>query len=130
MVKFRRYKEEEDTMFGEVEQMIEKPTAKQAKTLKANGFYYIIAGYYVFKPNIFSYIEQTKPGAKNEIQITDAMELAIEDGETVNAVVHAKSTGGHLIPREYWDVGIPHDYKAANTRLITENIDKWLDSGE
>jgi len=130
VVKFRNYREEEGTMFGEVERMIEKPIAKQAKTLKANGYYYIIAGYYVFTPKIFSYIERTKPGAKNEIQITDAMELAIEAGEKVHAVVHAKSHEGHLIPREYWDVGIPSDYKEANTRLTHENIDKWLESGE
>ena len=129
MVKFRSLREENGTLFGEVERMVEKPNAKQAKALKANGYYYIIAGYYFFNPNIFSYIERTKPGAKNEIQITDAIELAVEEGEKVNAVVHAKSKGGNLIPREYWDVGIPEAYKEANKRLLDENVDNWLEFG-
>ena len=128
LVKFRSFREENETMFGELERMVEKPDATVAKSFKANGYHHILAGYYVFKPSIFSYIEKTKPGARNEIQITDAMELAIKNGERVNAVVHAKSKNGNIFPREYWDVGIPEDYKDANRRLLDENIDKWLKS--
>jgi len=126
VVKFRSYREENGTMVGELEGMIEKPDASVAKLFKANGYYYILAGYYVFKPSIFSYIEKTRPGARNEVQITDAMELAIEGGERVSAVVHARSKNGNLFPCEYWDVGIPEDYKEANRRLMDKSIDKWL----
>ena len=128
VVKFRSFREEHGTMVGELERMVEKPTASVARSFKANGFHYIVAGYYVFKPAIFSYLEKTKPGVRNEVQITDAMELAIEQGERVSAVVHARSKNGDLFPCEYWDVGIPEDYKEANRRLLDKTIDKWLRS--
>jgi dTDP-glucose pyrophosphorylase len=126
VVRFRKYREENGTMFGEVERMVEKPDETTAKLLKANGYYYIVAGYYVFKPSIFSYLEKTKPGVRNEVQITDAMELAIESGERVTAVVHAKSKEGDLFPCEYWDVGVPADYKNALRQLLEKDVDKWL----
>jgi len=130
VVKFRKYREENGTMFGPVEHMVEKPDAITAKSLKANGYYYVVAGYYVFKPSIFSYIEKTMAGVRNEIQITDAMELAIESGERVTAVVHAKSKNGDLFPCEYWDVGVPEDYRNANRCLLEKDVDKWLISEE
>ena len=126
VVKFGRFREENGTMFGEVEHMVEKPDASVVKSFKANGYYYVVTGYYVFKPSIFSYIKRTKLGVRNEVQITDAMELAIENGERVSAVVHAKSKNGDLFPREYWDVGIPEDYREANKRLLEKDIDKWI----
>jgi len=128
VVKFRSFQEENGRMLGELERLVEKPDSQVVRSLKANGYYYIVAGYYVFKPSIFSYIEKTKPGVRNEIQITDAMELAIENGESVSAVVHAKCKNGNVVPCEYWDVGIPEDYKEANRRLLDENVDKWLRS--
>lgn len=126
VVKFKSFREKNGTMFGEIERLVEKPDASVVKSLKANGYYYVVSGYYVFKPLIFAYIEKTKLGSRKEIQITDAMESAIQNGETVSAVVHAKSKNGNLFPHEYWDVGIPKDYKEANRRLLDENIDKWL----
>ena len=128
VVKFGRFREENGIMFGEIENMVEKPDASVAESFRQDGYSYVLAGYYVFKPSIFSYIEKTKPSVGNEIQITDAMELAIENGERVNAVLHAKSKDGTLFPCEYWDVGIPEDYKEANRRLLDKTIDKWLRS--
>ena len=128
VAKFQGFREVNGTMFGELERMVEKPDASMVKSFKANGYYYILAGYYAFEPLIFSYIEKTKPGARNEIQITDAMELAIEDGKRVSAVVHAACKNGKLFPREYWDVGIPRAYKEANRHLSNESVDKWLKS--
>ena len=83
-------------------------------------------GYYAFNPKIFSYIKKTKPGARNEVQITDAMALALENGERVCAVVHARNRGKDMVPCEYWDVGIPEDYKKANKRLWDMNLDKLM----
>jgi len=128
VVKFRSIQEQNGTMFGELADMVEKPNTRVAKSLKPNGYYYVMSGYYVFKPSIFSYIEKTKPDSKNEIQITDAIKLAIENGEKVNAFMHAKIRNGKMIPCEYWDVGIPEDYKRANERLLGEKIDKCLRS--
>ena len=128
VVKFKKLYEENGAMFGDLENMVEKPDANVANSLKANGYHYIIAGYYVFKSKIFSYIEKAKPDAKNEIQITDAMKLAIENGEKVSGVVNATCKNGALFPCEYWDVGIPEDFKKANECLLEKCIDKWLSS--
>ena len=126
VVRFRKYVVENEIMFGEVERMVEKPNSNIAKELRTNSHYYILSGYYVFKPSIFSYIEKTKPGVKDEIQITDAMQLAIEDGKKVTAVVHAKSKNGELYPGNYWDVGVPKDYKSAQRNLLKKDITKWV----
>lgn len=130
VVKFKNLKEYGNRLYGEVERMVEKPDETVAKQLRVNGYNYAVAGYYVFKPTIFDYIEKTKPDGRNELQITDAMELAIQNGEKVYAVVHADNDAGKIHPHAYWDVGIPEDYKDANVFLLKENIEKWLDSEE
>jgi UTP--glucose-1-phosphate uridylyltransferase len=58
----------------EVEDLIEKPTVKEAPSNLA------IAARYVFAPTIFEAIERTKPGKGGEIQLTDAMRLAMKEG--------------------------------------------------
>jgi UTP--glucose-1-phosphate uridylyltransferase len=55
--------------------MIEKPTPEQVMSL------YSILGRVVLPPEIFDILEQTPPGANNELQLTDAMRtLAVRDG--------------------------------------------------
>jgi len=130
VVKFRHLQENNGVLFGEVETMVEKPSLKIAESYKANGYNYIVAGYYAFKPKIFSYIKKTKPGAKNEVQITDAMTLALENGERVCGVVHGKNMGNKLLSHEYWDVGIPEEYGEANKRLLGAGLDRLMSSPE
>lgn len=72
---------------GEIETLFEKPDENQAKNFEFNGKYYALCGGYVFEPRIFEYIRQTKPGAKQEIQITDAMQRALENGEKIYGMV-------------------------------------------
>jgi len=129
VVKFQRFSEENGVSYGELEGLIEKPSLEVAEKYKINGYHHILAGYYVFKPEIFSYIEKTKPGANNEVQITDAIELALENGEKVCAVVHARNKGNDVFPCDYWDVGIPEDYKEANKRLMDANFERLMNSG-
>ena len=52
--------------------MVEKPPLAEAPSDLA------IIGRYIFTPDIFEAIEQTKPGAGGEIQITDAMRLLLK----------------------------------------------------
>jgi UTP--glucose-1-phosphate uridylyltransferase len=52
-----------------IRDMVEKPKFADAPSDLA------IIGRYIFTPDIFSAIEQTKPGAGGEIQITDAMRI-------------------------------------------------------
>lgn len=126
IVKFKDLKEENGVFSGEIDSTVEKPSLDLANSFKVNGFHYVIAGYYIFKPKIFSYIEKTEPGINGEIQITDAVELAMESGEKVYGVVHGKGKGKEITPCEYWDVGIPEDYKEANKQLGDLNLDKLL----
>jgi UTP--glucose-1-phosphate uridylyltransferase len=72
---------------GPLERLKEKPGPEEAKNFENNGKYYALCGAYVFEPRIFDYIVKTKPGIKNEVQITDAMSLALKSGEKVYGVV-------------------------------------------
>jgi UTP--glucose-1-phosphate uridylyltransferase len=56
-----------------VKDMVEKPPFAEAPSDLA------IIGRYIFTPDIFEAIENTKPGAGGEIQITDAMRLLLKD---------------------------------------------------
>ncbi|MCK5023525.1 MAG: 2-C-methyl-D-erythritol 4-phosphate cytidylyltransferase [Candidatus Aenigmarchaeota archaeon] len=81
---------------GEIEKMVEKPPKGDAEKLKTNGKTYALCGAYVFEPKIFDYIAKTKPGLNNEIQITDAMILALKNGEKIN---------GFILKGKYLDIG-------------------------
>jgi UTP--glucose-1-phosphate uridylyltransferase len=56
-----------------IKEMVEKPALADAPSDLA------IIGRYIFTPDIFTAIENTKPGAGGEIQITDAMRLLLKD---------------------------------------------------
>lgn len=60
-------KEIEDGLYL-VEQFVEKPPLDEAPSNLA------IAGRYIFKPEIFEFLENTPPGKNGEIQLTDAMQ--------------------------------------------------------
>jgi UTP--glucose-1-phosphate uridylyltransferase len=55
-----------------IKDLVEKPPFSEAPSDLA------IIGRYIFTPDIFGAIEQTKPGSGGEIQITDAMRILIE----------------------------------------------------
>jgi len=92
LVKFRSLEGDK----GPVEELFEKPTGGKAREFGHGGKYYAICGAYVFEPKIFDYIKKTPPGLKNEIQLTDAMQLALKNGERVN---------GMVLKGEYLDIG-------------------------
>jgi UTP--glucose-1-phosphate uridylyltransferase len=56
-----------------IKDMVEKPKFEDAPSDLA------IVGRYIFTPDIFGAIEQTKPGAGGEIQITDAMRNLLKE---------------------------------------------------
>lgn len=63
---------------------IEKPTMEQAKTFKTEtGKYLCVSPIYLFRKEIFDYIEKTPVGAKNEYQITDSIMFALKDGKKI-----------------------------------------------
>ena len=65
---------------NEVLYMIEKPSLEEAKSCKVNDVYLNIAGLLILKSVIFDYIKKTKPGANDEIWLTDSVKLLRRDG--------------------------------------------------
>ena len=64
--------EVEENVF-KVSDFIEKPSIEEAPSNLA------IASRYVFTPRIFDYLKLVQPGKNNEIQLTDAMHLMLQD---------------------------------------------------
>lgn len=62
-----------------VEDFIEKPTLEEAPSN------YACLGRYILEPQIFEYLEKTKPGKGDEIQLTDAILDMIKLGDKVLA---------------------------------------------
>lgn len=70
-----------------VEDLVEKPSLDQAQSLKSEGKFLASTGVYSFSPKIFDYLDRTPAGVNQEVQITDAIRLAVKAGENVQAVV-------------------------------------------
>lgn len=66
-----------DNLF-EIETLVEKPKENAPSNLA-------ICGRYVLSPTVFDSLEVTKPGAGDEIQLTDAIADMLEKGERVFA---------------------------------------------
>jgi UTP--glucose-1-phosphate uridylyltransferase len=64
--------EVEENVF-KVSDFIEKPSIEEAPSNLA------IASRYIFTPKIFDYLKLVQPGKNNEIQLTDAMHLMLQD---------------------------------------------------
>ena len=82
--------------------IIEKPTKEQAPSDLG------CMGVYIFKPVIFDAIDKTKPGYKNEFQLTDSIKILIEEGYHI---CYSQINGEHI------DVGTLEDYRRANAYL-------------
>ena len=63
-----------------VEELIEKPSVEEAPSCLA------IAARYVLSPEIFDALDRTPPGKNDEIQLTDAIRLLMDEGATVYGV--------------------------------------------
>lgn len=78
---------------GDVVDLYEKPTGGVCEKFKINNYYYAICGFYIFKQKIFDYIKKIGPGKRGEIELTDAIKLAIDNGERV---VGVELRGGYM----------------------------------
>ena len=94
------------TQEEKVVEIVEKPSAGTAAGNLIN------AGVYVFSPEIFEAIKQTKASPRGEREITDSIRMLIERGRKVVATE---------ISSENWlDVGRPWDLLEANFRVLTK----------
>jgi UTP--glucose-1-phosphate uridylyltransferase len=64
----------------ELEDLVEKPTVEDSPSCLA------IAARYVCRPTIFGRLQRIAPGKGEEIQLTDALRLAIQEGDRVLGV--------------------------------------------
>ena len=88
---------------GKLTQLIEKP-----KDPPSN---YALTGIYFFKPVIFQMIKQLKPSWRGELEITEAIQLLLENGYKV----------GYEIVQGWWkDTGTPEDILEANRLILDE----------
>ncbi len=79
--------------------LIEKPPKEKAPSNLGS------SGVYAFQPEIFDAIRKTKPGLKNEYQLTDSIKIMVDEG---HKVIYKKLEGRHI------DVGTLEDLKEAN----------------
>ncbi|MCL5104509.1 MAG: sugar phosphate nucleotidyltransferase [Armatimonadetes bacterium] len=89
----------------EIDGLVEKPRPEDAPSD------YAIAGRYAFDAIVFDYIRRTPPGANGELQITDSIDLMLQDGHEVWCV----ALGEHEIRR---DIGTFESYFEAFHREI------------
>jgi UTP--glucose-1-phosphate uridylyltransferase len=95
----------EDGVF-DVAELVEKPAVEKAPSNLA------IVGRYILSSRIFSSLEKTKPGAGNEIQLTDGILDMMRNGERVIAYVMNTSR---------YDVGNPLGWLQANIDIGFKN---------
>ncbi|MEM9607419.1 MAG: UTP--glucose-1-phosphate uridylyltransferase GalU [Actinomycetota bacterium] len=85
--------------------IVEKPDPEDAPSNLA------VMGRYIFPPDIFDAIDQTKPGKGGEIQLTDAIAQLADEGRAFGVVVE----GGRF------DTGAKADYLRATVELALEH---------
>ncbi len=78
---------------------------------------YALVGIYFFRPIIFKMIKRLKPSWRGELEITDAIQMLIDEGYKVD----------YIIVRGWWkDTGTPEDLLDAN-RLVLDEIETRID---
>ncbi len=93
-----------DMKNGKITQIMEKP-----KDPPTN---YAVTGIYFLTPKIFGIIENLKPSWRNELEITDALQVLLSQNNKISY---------HIIT-DYWkDTGTPEDIIDANRKILENN---------
>jgi UDP-N-acetylglucosamine diphosphorylase / glucose-1-phosphate thymidylyltransferase / UDP-N-acetylgalactosamine diphosphorylase / glucosamine-1-phosphate N-acetyltransferase / galactosamine-1-phosphate N-acetyltransferase len=99
-----------------VKRIVEKPAAGEAPSNLAN------AGVYVFSPDVFNIIRETKASLRGEWELTDAVTLLAEQGRTILAT--------EISRHDWFDVGRPWDLLDANIWALERMEHKVLGTVE
>ncbi len=96
-----------DENLERVRSIVEKPGVEEAPSNLA------VIGRYVFTPEIFGALRETKPGKGNEIQLTDA----------INTLAQEQAVYAYTFDEGRYDVGNKIDYLKATVELAIERDD-------
>jgi len=98
-----RYGVCDTNQYGEITDVVEKPDDPPSNL--------VMTGFYTFTPAIFHACHLVQPSNRDEYEISDAIDLLIQSGRTIDA-----------IPLDGWrvDVGYPEDREEAEARLEGE----------
>ena len=78
---------------------------------------YAVTGIYMLTPKIFKIINNLKPSQRNELEITDALDLLLKENNNINFDMIT----------DYWkDTGTPDDIINANSQIL-EQLDSKID---
>ncbi|KPK84456.1 MAG: UTP--glucose-1-phosphate uridylyltransferase, partial [Bacteroides sp. SM23_62_1] len=105
----------EENVF-KVSEFVEKPEINKTPSNLA------IASRYIFTPEIFQYLDKVQPGLNNEVQLTDAMQLMLQDHEMYGLRFHGKR----------YDIGSKIDFLKTNVIYglkkedLGEEFRSWL----
>ncbi|WP_293032879.1 sugar phosphate nucleotidyltransferase, partial [Natronococcus sp.] len=86
--------------YGEITDVVEKPDDPPSNL--------VMTGFYTFTPAIFHACHLVQPSGRGEYEISDAVDLLIQSGRTIDAI----GLDGWRI-----DVGYPEDREEAEERL-------------
>ncbi|WP_114578237.1 UTP--glucose-1-phosphate uridylyltransferase AglF [Saliphagus sp. LR7] len=95
-----RYGVTDTNDYGEITEVIEKPDEPPTNL--------VMTGFYTFTPAIFPACELVQPSNRGEYEISEAIDLLIRSGRTIDAI---KLEGWRI------DVGYPEDRDEAESRL-------------
>ena len=98
-----RYGVCETNKYGEIIEVVEKPEDPPSNL--------VMTGFYTFTPAIFHACHLTQPSNRGEYEISEAIDLLIRSGRTIDAI---RIDGWRI------DVGYPEDREEAERRLTGE----------
>jgi glucose-1-phosphate thymidylyltransferase long form len=99
-----RYGVCETNKYGEIVDVVEKPEDPPSNL--------VMTGFYTFTPKIFHACHLVQPSNRDEYEISDAIDLLIKSGRTIDAI----GLDGWRV-----DVGYPEDRDRAEKRLTGES---------
>lgn len=94
---------------GHVQTLVEKPDDPPSNLA--------LVGIYVFSPVVFEAIEKLEPSWRGELEITDAIQILLDRGLSIDS---------HVVEGWWKDTGKPEDILDAN-RLVLQDISRRVD---